>query len=435
ATPAAKPAAKPAAPAAKAVAAKPKPRPAPPPPPPAPSLVDEFLENPVALGGLGAVLVLLGGYGTWAWRRKKAGQSRMQDSLVGASTGGGAASVFNAPAAAAAEEAVPSVSDMAVSDTSVGSADADEVDPIAEADVYMAYGRDAQAEEILREALQKDAARPGVLAKLLEIYVGRRDAKSFEETARKLKGLVTDDSDVWAKAAAQGASIDPDNSLYSGAGVAPDAPAESAAVAAPSLDFDLDAAPGGDGAGEDTGASDLGLDAGEASPAEAHSVDFDLGSDDAPAATDSKPDASADATMVLDLKAGAGGGGLDFDLGDAAPAADASDAGKPAADSMDFDFNLDVGADAAPGRETDPDATVAVSSMDLSSISLDLDAPAGGSGESDPKWQEVATKLDLAKAYQEMGDKDGARELLNEVVKEGDAEQQGQATQMLAGLD
>ena len=40
----------------------------------------------------------------------------------------------------------------------------------------------------------------------------------------------------------------------------------------------------------------------------------------------------------------------------------------------------------------------------------------------------------LAKAYEEMGDKDGARELLNEVVKEGDAAQKSQAEQMLAGL-
>jgi pilus assembly protein FimV len=37
-----------------------------------------------------------------------------------------------------------------------GSIDTDEVDPVAEADVYMAYGRDAQAEEILLEARQKD---------------------------------------------------------------------------------------------------------------------------------------------------------------------------------------------------------------------------------------------------------------------------------------
>ena len=55
-------------------------------------------------------------------------------------------------------------------------------------------------------------------------------------------------------------------------------------------------------------------------------------------------------------------------------------------------------------------------------------------GSSDPKWQEVATKLDLAKAYEEMGDKDGARELLNEVMKDGDTAQKGQAQQLLAKL-
>ena len=47
---------------------------------------------------------------------------------------------------------------------------------------------------------------------------------------------------------------------------------------------------------------------------------------------------------------------------------------------------------------------------------------------------EVGTKLDLAKAYEEMGDKDGARELLNEVMKEGDAAQQQQAQTMLQAL-
>ena len=74
---------------------------------------------------------------------------------------------------------------------------------------------------------------------------------------------------------------------------------------------------------------------------------------------------------------------------------------------------------------------------DLSSISLDLggaaDAPAAAGG-TDPKWQEIATKLDLAKAYEEMGDKDGARELLNEVMKDGDAAQKGTAQQLLAKL-
>ena len=78
--------------------------------------------------------------------------------------------------------------------------------------------------------------------------------------------------------------------------------------------------------------------------------------------------------------------------------------------------------------------------MDLSSISLDLGTSSPDATvlapkpSSDPKWQEVATKLDLAKAYEEMGDKDGARELLKEVVKDGDAAQRGSAEQLLAKL-
>ena len=48
--------------------------------------------------------------------------------------------------------------------------------------------------------------------------------------------------------------------------------------------------------------------------------------------------------------------------------------------------------------------------------------------------EEVATKLDLAKAYQEMGDLEGARELLQEVVNEGDVAQRETALGLLAEL-
>ena len=94
---------------------------------------------------------------------------------------------------------------------------AEEVDPIAEADVYMAYGRDAQAEEILKEALQKDDKRIPVHAKLLEIYAKRKDTKAFEQTALKLKNLTNGAGPEWDKAAALGHSIDPQNGLYAGA--------------------------------------------------------------------------------------------------------------------------------------------------------------------------------------------------------------------------
>jgi pilus assembly protein FimV len=92
---------------------------------------------------------------------------------------------------------------------------------------------------------------------------------------------------------------------------------------------------------------------------------------------------------------------------------------------IDFDFNLDL----PEQKDETPSAP-----LDLSSISLDLGAPGEAALSPDAHWQEVATKLDLAKAYQEMGDLEGARELLDEVLKEGDAVQQQQAQATLAAL-
>ena len=75
--------------------------------------------------------------------------------------------------------------------------------------------------------------------------------------------------------------------------------------------------------------------------------------------------------------------------------------------------------------------------VDLASIGLDLStdpdpdsAPAGDGA----KWQEMATKLDLASAYEEIGDKEGARELLDEVIKDGDNSQQQKAQAMLSKI-
>jgi pilus assembly protein FimV len=304
--------------------------------------------------------------------------------------------------------------------------EAEEVDPIAEADVYMAYGRDAQAEEILREALAKDSNRVPVHAKLLEIYANRKDAKSFEQSALKLKSLTSGAGPDWDKAAALGRSIDPQNGLYGGAGGRGAPVAAAAAAAAPTLDFDL-------GGATAQGSPDISLDAG-AKDATSPSVDFDLGAAATPAASGQASDFTPEGTLIMDQKS-ADSTGLDFDLGlptgeTKAVPPPASAAAADTSGGLDFDLNLDVGS---ADKSTQP---APAASMDLSSISLDLgsadaSAPSGGG---DPKWQEVATKLDLAKAYEEMGDKDGARELLNEVMKDGDAAQKGQAQQLLAKL-
>jgi pilus assembly protein FimV len=46
--------------------------------------------------------------------------------------------------------------------------------------------------------------------------------------------------------------------------------------------------------------------------------------------------------------------------------------------------------------------------------------------------EEVNTKLDLARAYMEMGDREGAREILQEVLGEGDLQQKAEANKLLA---
>ena len=381
------------------------------------------------------MLLLLGGYGFWAWRRKKASQTQFQDSVLGAASGPGASSVFNAAAQPSADtppppQAAADISEASVSGVSVGGGESDEVDPIAEADVYMAYGRDAQAEEILKEALGKDASRVAVHAKLLEIYANRKDAKSFEQSALKVKSLTNGAGPEWDKAMSLGHAIDPGNGLYGSGGAAAEA---APSAAAPTLDFDIGG--GGEAAADAPANADSG------------GLDFDLGAS-APA-TEPQSDFAKGGTLIIDSKEiKPASSTLDFDLGGAtddddgektmllppkkkpAAAAPAPGPDPDATVAMDFDLNIDLG-----GAKTEADKP-ADAPLDLGGLSFDLGAPGGdsGAGSSDPKWQEVATKLDLAKAYQEMGDKDGARELLNEVVKEGDAAQQGQAKQMLSSL-
>jgi pilus assembly protein FimV len=389
------------------------------PPPSEPSLLDEFLENPVALAGLAGVVVLLVGYAAWAWRKKKTAQVKFQDSVIGAAAAGAAAGAsISEPSISGARP----MSSQAASGSPPAAMAGEEVDPIAEADVYMAYGRDAQAEEILKEALQKDSKRVAVHAKLLEIYAKRKDTKAFERSAAKLKNLTGGSGPEWQKAAALGKSIDPSNGLYAGAAAAA-AAAAAAEVSAPSpsapaLDFDV-----GSVTQAHAAVPDFTLDLPAQKAAATTVLDFDL------SGTTTKKDGFTEDTVVP-ASAVDKNNGLDFDLDLGTPAAPGAKpepaATAPAVDpGLSFDLDLEK-IDSAPA---------AVTATDLSTISLDLGSAGSASAAgTDPKWQEIATKLDLAKAYEEMGDKDGARELLNEVMKDGDAAQKGQAQQLLVKL-
>ena len=242
-----------------------------------PTLADTLMDNMTAIGA-GLAVVLLGGFAL-ARRRRKDMAAPTEPSILGAPTDqaqsmfaetGGASvdtsnSVFNSSFA-------PSASQL----------DTNEVDPIAEADVYIAYGRDAQAEEILKEALRNHPERHAVRLKLMEIYAARKDQRSFEGQASELYSLTRGHGDDWAQAAALGLTIDPNNPLYAGAesGTAPVAAAAAAAGAA-----GLMASAGSDDI--DHVATAL-----PHTPAEDNTLDFDLGSlsfDEPPPATVVEP--------------------------------------------------------------------------------------------------------------------------------------------------
>src|SRR6266542_3876894 len=112
----------------------------------------------------------------------------------------------------------------------LGNIDTDEVDPIAEAEVYLAYGRDAQAEEILKDALKKDPQRQEIYLKLLEIHAQHNKPSAFETVAAELYSVSQGHGETWQKAVALGRQLDPNNPMFTegGSGAAAAAAAASA---------------------------------------------------------------------------------------------------------------------------------------------------------------------------------------------------------------
>jgi pilus assembly protein FimV len=130
-----------------------------------------------------------------------------------------------------------------------------------------------------------------------------------------------------------------------------------------------------------------------------------------------------------------------------APAEPARAAAHPLSD---LDFRLDEGEPSAapdrPAAKADKAASAAPppartqAATDLDKLDLAFGPEEHATFEDptpsvlDGQWHDAATKLDLAKAYQEMGDVEGAREILQEVLHEGDDTQKSEAQVLLAKL-
>lgn len=388
-------------------------------------LIEGLSQNSLLLPGLG-VAALAAGLGFWMLRRRRREDDGFSDSI--------SADEFSANSlfGTTGGQSVDTMTGASTQITTISESTPTEVDPIAEAEVYIAYGRETQAEEILREALKRQPERQAIRLKLLEIYSGRKDTVAFGQMAREMHDMTGGLNEEWSKVVQMGAALDPDNALY-GDGTA-DLAAPSP-VASPAADVGGMAAAG-------AAAVAAGV-AGMAAAAEPRHVE---------------PEAPAVSSPSMDE-------GLAFDGGYNKPAAEAESkpvqtfqstrsgplSAMPGVElpSLDLDAPLDL--DEGPSTVTDLNIdTTITESLDmghesgsegdgLGAIGLDLSpstisGPITMSGAASSQWQEMASKLDLASAYVEIGDKEGARELLEEVINGGDAAQQQRARELLADL-
>jgi pilus assembly protein FimV len=410
-----------AAPAAEATP-KPKPKVVAPPPPPATDFMDALFEEPLYLAAGGGLLVLAGLVYVLARRRRAIPRTAAELEPVAPTFGAATASsdLFTPP-----EE--PAIKAAAGGNAGQG----EEVDALAEAEVYIAYGRDSQAEEILKDALIKNPTRQDVQLKLLEIYAARKDRTAFKDVATRLHRQTGGQGDAWMKAAAMGRGLDASEVLYGGGAI--EAGAANTASVQPKtderLDLDLNAAPAPSvqpgilaappvaPAGPNLTAPELPAEPAEALPAippeppsepqpQPLAPEFTLDIPPA-AATDATPTPTTSESNIIDFK-------LELPQVDTPQATAAAEPDSAPAGDPGLDFKLDFG-----------------------DINLNLEgeapAPAVG-GDKDAHWHDVQQKFDLAKAYEEMGDKEGAREVLQEVLGEGDQGQQAEAKKLLEAL-
>ncbi len=443
-----------------------RPMPQPQPEPEEPGLLDSLKDYLPAIGA--ALLVIVGGIGYRTWKAKKDAANRGEtafaesrlapDSFFGHS---GGQRVDTRDGAASGQSSMSySLSQL----DAIG-----DVDPVAEADVYLAYGRDLQAEEILKEALRANPERLAIRLKLLEVYGKRRDIKGFEQLAVQLYAETRGQGEDWAKVQELGRQVDPENPLYQpggapvllgddegrpepmnastlpAAGLVPPPASRAAPAAAAAAAAAVAAAP------RDAGPSSLmDLD-----------LDLDLGSNPAPApamaSTQALPSAvnQPDLGMDLDLStppastpATSARDELSFDLGDLdeTPRTAPKSAPAQAPESLDFDLggiDLDLPATSspAPGQTLDmgsldlPDLDVpapapvpAADTMSLDDLGVDLDSI-------DPNDDDALQRqLELAEEFRQIGDTEGARDVLQELVAKASGPLRDRAQAMLNQL-
>ncbi|MBL4583615.1 MAG: FimV family protein [Pseudomonadales bacterium] len=333
---------------------------------------------------------------------------------------------------------------------------------LAEADIYLAYGRAQPAIDILTSAIQEEPARTDLRLKLLEVYADQNNSRSFDQ---ELSGLAALNDDAASQQAAELRTrmvVEDEDSaagdelvfdFYQSDDETPIV--ESTEDSSDEIPFDdggvlntVDFEPQGTESNDlstetesDSGVSSLEKSIAEHESRDGDEIgeidfdvdmsDFDLSStddlftgfeestdNDATSADKPEEDADLDSiNMQMKIEAEAIVAKLqeqDF----IASTADINDEDDLDLDSLHMQMHQNVAAELEPETELNTEATLGV---DVNDDDADIDLSV----------DESETKIDLARAYIEMEDFEGAQELLKEVQQEGSAEQKTIVAQLL----
>lgn len=362
-------------------------------------------------------------------------------------------------------------------------AETDEADVLSEADIYIAYGRHREARELLSREIKRHPQRLDIKYKLAEALAAAGEVEPLRLLLDEIRSSAGDTREPaqWARMQHLLADIAPNAPLApatpslnpaavaaAGAlGLGGAAAAASAALESVTVPV-LESAVTVDLESED----DLLLDLGDSEPAALVSVNDNVSRDSLPLEFDSVPEVPAveeiaqaieqDIDSILPLPEDFAG--LDLDLGILGQTPPATESAPTAVETATDELALDLEAplledgigdlmfDGSSIEVTTPTPQIAPLSLDepLDTTEQSLGAPDSGLSpepESVPTdllssqwqidsgiWDETATKLDLARAYMEMDDKEAAREILEEVIAEGRDEQRNEARAMLERL-
>lgn len=461
--------------------------------PESPEAEEDLMSNPMVLGMGGLIAVLLGAFG-WLFTQRRRSSGSQESILSPAPVMQSSPSlVTNVPVAVAATAATVGskgaathekeggtagdssfLTDFSVSSMEGIQTDVGEIDPMSEADVYLAYGRYNQAEEIMAQAIANDPSRNDYKLKMCEIHYAGKDPQRFLRAAEGMRNALGGAAGtMWDRVAGMGRELCPDSPMFGVGGTAAGSGLMGNVAQAAEIENEYDSvgqdtiiqsSPRTDFGDFDAAAKELGmsLNFGQTPPAETespgydeptatkeNSLDFDVGDWMSKSTAASVDEEAARKKLEDDLAANS----LSFDslaFGAASPENPPSgvedeeivlhapeDQG-----GLDDDFfkSLDVGLKADEEQaEPKPTAVKGINDFDFNELfKPDPDQALNVDDRDDlhedhlfANIDEVGTKLDLARAYIDMGDAEGARSLLDEIMLEGNDVQRGEARELI----